>query len=290
MSAINFIQLKREMEGAGGAVQRLEILSEFLDFHEQYFVLSPRAICSILQIFNEHGDGLFCHAALQVCLPYIIPPFTFANLTKVCKMFNFGQNVNVAVNDILSIFPMEQITAAQIRSITDMADSEFAKFLIIKSFVHNVPEISDEDHLQEIMRSDDMKREVRFLFEAGPQPANVQNIDIPVIDIIDSDDDEQPQVPALFEEPVFVPEEPAPPVPVRLPKRKFNLLDLEGNAEPSINENEQCILCCDNKKTVVFLPCLHLCCCVECARQLNRRECPYCRQRITKAHNSKPVE
>lgn len=303
MSAINFFQLKRKMSEAENGARRLEILSEFLDVHEEFFVLSPQTICSILQIFNDHAERAFCLAALQTCLPYTIPPFTFTNLAKVCKMFHSGQNISWAVTNILSIFRMERIAAAQICAIAGAVDSDFDKFIIIESFVCVVAEISNKDLLPQIMRSDDMKREVRALLEVAPERRVVPD-DVPRIDIIDLDAEQlEDPAPQDFYPPAFVPDEQAPPPPppaaaqlplagqaAPLPRRKFSLLELEGNAETTANENEQCILCCDNKKTVVFLPCLHLCCCVECARQLNRRACPYCRQRIARAYNSKPVE
>lgn len=125
---------------------------------------------------------------------------------------------------------------------------------------------------------------------------------IPVIDLCDDDSGE-------VSPPVSFPSRPSPPVfpvfnsifdppePIAQPKpkrarvsKKFNLADLEGTAEATDNEKDQCIVCCENKKTVVFIACLHVCCCVDCARKLKTNECPYCRQQIVNAHNSKPVE
>lgn len=41
-----------------------------------------------------------------------------------------------------------------------------------------------------------------------------------------------------------------------------------------------CVICQDKPKSIVLLPCRHLCLCQECFRQLRRyrRECPMCRQ------------
>ena len=76
----------------------------------------------------------------------------------------------------------------------------------------------------------------------------------------------------------------APPV---AKKQKFSLLNLEGNAEHTAEATEQCCVCLDNKKDVLFEPCLHLCVCVECARNLQGNEkkpkCPKCRSEIENA-------
>ncbi len=59
------------------------------------------------------------------------------------------------------------------------------------------------------------------------------------------------------------------------------LLNLDGNAEKADHESEQCIVCFNNKKNIVFQPCNHLICCVECARELHKRPvCPKCRASI----------
>ncbi|KAK3758802.1 hypothetical protein RRG08_030613 [Elysia crispata] len=43
--------------------------------------------------------------------------------------------------------------------------------------------------------------------------------------------------------------------------------------------NSECAICLDKESSVIFLPCGHVCCCAECARQV--KECPLCRAPIT---------
>lgn len=48
----------------------------------------------------------------------------------------------------------------------------------------------------------------------------------------------------------------------------------------TIDAGTFCVICQDQLKSIVLLPCRHLCLCLECYRQLRRyrRECPMCRQ------------
>jgi len=45
-----------------------------------------------------------------------------------------------------------------------------------------------------------------------------------------------------------------------------------------LKEQKTCIVCSDNEKEIVFIPCGHLCCCSVCSQPLNI--CPVCRQNI----------
>ena len=51
-------------------------------------------------------------------------------------------------------------------------------------------------------------------------------------------------------------------------------------------EKNMCVVCQDNKKSVLILPCKHMCLCVDCGHRIvrqragNRRTCPLCRQKI----------
>jgi hypothetical protein len=47
-------------------------------------------------------------------------------------------------------------------------------------------------------------------------------------------------------------------------------------------EEEQCIMCYDNKKNLLFLPCRHNIACSSCYTQFQKKdECPVCKQKIT---------
>jgi hypothetical protein len=57
-----------------------------------------------------------------------------------------------------------------------------------------------------------------------------------------------------------------------------------GNKPPMIdltdNEEEQCIMCYENKKNVRFMPCNHVVSCYRCVQQMNKCECPVCKSAI----------
>lgn len=46
------------------------------------------------------------------------------------------------------------------------------------------------------------------------------------------------------------------------------------------NEEEQCIMCYENKKNVHFHPCNHIISCYRCVQQMNKCECPICKSKI----------
>merc|ERR1711948_235185 len=57
----------------------------------------------------------------------------------------------------------------------------------------------------------------------------------------------------------------------------------ECRGRQSLEEEQACIVCSELEKTMVFLPCRHLCTCETCASQL--RQCPICRAEIeSKVH------
>ena len=45
-------------------------------------------------------------------------------------------------------------------------------------------------------------------------------------------------------------------------------------------DDEDCSICLDTPKTVVCIPCGHLCCCYGCFKKLPKRQCILCRERI----------
>lgn len=73
------------------------------------------------------------------------------------------------------------------------------------------------------------------------------------------------------------------PARARLNKASVNELEREIETE---KEKRKCVVCQDRKKSVLIMPCKHLCLCVLCADQIarsrmaGRRVCPLCRTRI----------
>lgn len=71
----------------------------------------------------------------------------------------------------------------------------------------------------------------------------------------------------------------APPAPVLPAQAQAPVLP----TRPSRNEaNNECIICMDRPKGMIFLDCGHIACCEECSGVLmnGTRECPNCRQHI----------
>ena len=49
----------------------------------------------------------------------------------------------------------------------------------------------------------------------------------------------------------------------------------------TINEDE-CVVCFENKPNILFVDCLHICVCSECNSEGNFNKCPICRKKIIK--------
>jgi hypothetical protein len=45
-------------------------------------------------------------------------------------------------------------------------------------------------------------------------------------------------------------------------------------------EQRMCVICQEREKSVVLLPCRHMCLCAECALHDHLQQCPLCRRRI----------
>lgn len=69
----------------------------------------------------------------------------------------------------------------------------------------------------------------------------------------------------------------------RIRKDGIVKLDIQATADAIAhifeNEDDECIICYAEKKSVVFAPCGHYCCCSDCANMLTNG-CPLCRQKI----------
>lgn len=68
---------------------------------------------------------------------------------------------------------------------------------------------------------------------------------------------------------------------------RWSPLELEGHAERAPEgtpENLTCRICMANLKNVMMLPCKHVCCCLDCARQVEvpMTKCPICRRGVDK--------
>ena len=48
-------------------------------------------------------------------------------------------------------------------------------------------------------------------------------------------------------------------------------------------KTDECCICLSTNPDVIFVPCAHLCACMECAQQLSK--CPLCRRQITNRIN-----
>ena len=73
--------------------------------------------------------------------------------------------------------------------------------------------------------------------------------------------------------------------PARARFNNVSVGDLEREIETE-KEKRKCVVCQDRKKSVLIMPCKHLCLCVQCADHIarsripGRRVCPLCRTRI----------
>lgn len=94
----------------------------------------------------------------------------------------------------------------------------------------------------------------------------------------------------------FIDPQSAPPVvsaPVikNRPQSRLRVFtNLQGVAKETDVESQQCLVCSVNQQTVLFLPCNHICCCIDCTLQLPRPVCVYCGQVVNGAINTIPVE
>jgi hypothetical protein len=70
------------------------------------------------------------------------------------------------------------------------------------------------------------------------------------------------------------------PTTKRKPKPKPKKKEEEDPEEKRAKIFSECKICMDRDKTILFEPCMHLCCCKICSRKV--KSCPICRSRIHK--------
>ena len=92
-----------------------------------------------------------------------------------------------------------------------------------------------------------------------PENPPVIHVDVQPKDIV------QPQQPVVTEPPKQVQPE--------VPKPTDTTTDEEDN---------NCIICFDAVKNAVYVPCGHVCCCLQCANDYfnSKKSCPMCRQAV----------
>ena len=76
-------------------------------------------------------------------------------------------------------------------------------------------------------------------------------------------------------------------IKVPMPKEKETIFSkIKDGAQKTDVSEQQCCVCLDNKKDILFEPCLHVCTCIECAVDLDADgtlQCPQCRAKIDSA-------
>ena len=63
------------------------------------------------------------------------------------------------------------------------------------------------------------------------------------------------------------------------------LCKLFDNNKETNYEKYKCIACCNNIRSVIFLPCFHTVYCEECAKKDQNKNCPICRKKISDTKN-----
>jgi len=64
-------------------------------------------------------------------------------------------------------------------------------------------------------------------------------------------------------------------------ERRIMKCKIKRKCDTDKGNDQNCIVCRDNKKDALFLPCGHVCCCCECGEKLDSK-CPLCRSSILK--------
>jgi len=63
-------------------------------------------------------------------------------------------------------------------------------------------------------------------------------------------------------------------------EREQRILKMQNAAEDARRQEKEsklCVVCCENEKSCLLLPCRHLCCCEKCGKDRRLKQCPICR-------------
>ena len=60
-------------------------------------------------------------------------------------------------------------------------------------------------------------------------------------------------------------------------KKEVRYDQQEGKAEEGFEEEDVCVVCLCDPKTIAVKPCLHFCLCGDCAAGMPTSKCPICR-------------
>ena len=66
----------------------------------------------------------------------------------------------------------------------------------------------------------------------------------------------------------------------KIVKKQNELIKMYKKETTYDKQRIQCVVCKDNDRNVVFKPCMHIVCCMDCANQLLNNQCPNCRMDI----------
>ena len=71
-----------------------------------------------------------------------------------------------------------------------------------------------------------------------------------------------------------------------LQRQISNTYATQLNYNMSVGLSNDCILCFNSSKKIVFRPCSHLVCCKNCAKKIltSKQECPICKTKINNIH------
>lgn len=61
-----------------------------------------------------------------------------------------------------------------------------------------------------------------------------------------------------------------------------NVKKINTSLSSELIKHQQCILCVENNKNALIMPCKHICCCFDCINDNNIDTCPICRRQINK--------